>query len=117
MVRFGFFVFGEFWAAAKSAKHFADSLPRKLHSNFTGNLAKILNKKACPERSRRVLFYSAAAKNFKRCFCFSLRKGEGKRTKDDADTERAKRVEVEAARLRLPGEGNYLKSIILLLLF
>jgi hypothetical protein len=56
MVRFGFFVFGEFWAAAKSAKHFADSLPRKLHSNFTGNLAKILNKKACPERSRRVLF-------------------------------------------------------------
>jgi hypothetical protein len=42
MVRFGFFVFGGFWAGAKSAKHYADSLPRKLHSNFTENLAKIL---------------------------------------------------------------------------
>jgi len=57
MVRFGFLVFGGFWAAAKSAKHYADSLPRKLHSNFTGNLAKIL-------LNNPFYFISAAAKIF-----------------------------------------------------
>jgi hypothetical protein len=56
MVRFGFFVFGGFWAAAKSAKHYADSLPRKLHSNFTGNLAKILlNHSFFIRRRRKIL--------------------------------------------------------------
>jgi hypothetical protein len=56
MVRFGFFVFGGFWAAAKSAKHYADSLPRKLHSNFTGNLAKILLNHSFFIRRRRKIF-------------------------------------------------------------
>jgi len=42
-VRFGFFVFGAFWAAAKCAKHFS-----------VLNLAKILLNSS---------FYSAAAKN------------------------------------------------------
>jgi hypothetical protein len=39
-VRFGFFVFGEFWAAAKFAKHYADSPPRKLRSNLRGTSQK-----------------------------------------------------------------------------
>jgi hypothetical protein len=49
-------VFGGFWAAAKSAKHYADSLPRKLHSNFTENLAKILlNHSFFIRRRRKIL--------------------------------------------------------------
>ena len=40
-----------------------------------------------------------------------LKEGEGKRTKDVADTERPTGVEVEAGRLRLPRVGKILQWI------
>ncbi|HPY99768.1 MAG TPA: hypothetical protein PK009_03050 [bacterium] len=53
-LRFGFFVFGGFWAAAKSAKHFS-----------VLNLAKIiLNNPFCFIRRRRKIY--------KRCFAFLI---------------------------------------------
>jgi len=51
----------------------------------------ILAAAACPPSAEKI---------YKRCFCSFLRGGEGKRTKGNTDTERTKRVEVEAARVQ-----------------